>query len=134
MVVAQAAAEDLADLSGLPRDLFESASIDGASAFQTFIRIVLPLSIPALGLQVADAVVKDLLHLALGFRLELARLRDVGHQVWVSNYNCVGQYTLAGTGELTDKLRLPYTTWALPRSIGASSDASSAGSYSRSAS
>lgn len=26
-----------------------------------------------------------------------ARLRDGGHQVWVSNYNCVGQYTLAGT-------------------------------------
>jgi alpha-glucoside transport system permease protein len=36
-------------MSQLPRDLFESASIDGASAFQTFIRIVLPLSIPALG-------------------------------------------------------------------------------------
>jgi alpha-glucoside transport system permease protein len=36
-------------ISQLPRDLFESASIDGASAFQTFTRIVLPLSIPALG-------------------------------------------------------------------------------------
>jgi alpha-glucoside transport system permease protein len=36
-------------MSQLPRDLFESASIDGASALQTFIRIVLPLSIPALG-------------------------------------------------------------------------------------
>jgi alpha-glucoside transport system permease protein len=36
-------------MSQLPRDLFESASIDGASAFQTFIQIVLPLSIPALG-------------------------------------------------------------------------------------
>jgi alpha-glucoside transport system permease protein len=36
-------------MSQLPRDLFESASIDGASAFQTFIRIVLPLSTPALG-------------------------------------------------------------------------------------
>ena len=36
-------------MSQLPRDLFESASIDGASAFQTFTRIVLPLSIPALG-------------------------------------------------------------------------------------
>ena len=36
-------------MSQLPSDLFESASIDGASAFQTFIRIVLPLSIPALG-------------------------------------------------------------------------------------
>jgi alpha-glucoside transport system permease protein len=36
-------------ISQLPRDLFESASIDGASAFQTFVRIVLPLSIPALG-------------------------------------------------------------------------------------
>ena len=33
-------------MSQLPRDLFESASIDGASAFQTFIRIVLPLSVP----------------------------------------------------------------------------------------
>jgi alpha-glucoside transport system permease protein len=36
-------------ISQLPRDLFESASIDGASAFQTFIRIVVPLSVPALG-------------------------------------------------------------------------------------
>ena len=36
-------------ISQLPRDLFESASIDGASPFQTFIRIVLPLSVPALG-------------------------------------------------------------------------------------
>jgi alpha-glucoside transport system permease protein len=36
-------------ISQLPRDLFESASIDGASHFQSFIRIVLPLSVPALG-------------------------------------------------------------------------------------
>jgi len=36
-------------ISQLPRDLFESASIDGASHLQTFVRIVLPLSIPALG-------------------------------------------------------------------------------------
>jgi alpha-glucoside transport system permease protein len=36
-------------ISQLPRDLFESASIDGASHFQTFVRIVLPLSVPALG-------------------------------------------------------------------------------------
>ena len=33
-------------ISQLPRDLFESAAIDGASHFQTFIRIVLPLSLP----------------------------------------------------------------------------------------
>ena len=25
------------------------------------------------------------------------RLRAKSHRVWVSNYNCVGQYTLAGT-------------------------------------
>ena len=36
-------------ISQLPRDLFESASIDGASHLQAFTRIVLPLSIPALG-------------------------------------------------------------------------------------
>ena len=36
-------------ISQLPRDLFESAAIDGASHFQSFIRIVLPLSAPALG-------------------------------------------------------------------------------------
>ncbi len=36
-------------ISQLPRDLFESAAIDGATHLQTFIRIVLPLSIPALG-------------------------------------------------------------------------------------
>jgi alpha-glucoside transport system permease protein len=36
-------------ISQLPRDLFETAAIDGASHFQVFTRIVLPLSIPALG-------------------------------------------------------------------------------------
>jgi alpha-glucoside transport system permease protein len=36
-------------ISQLPRDLFESAAIDGASHLQAFIRIVLPLSIPAIG-------------------------------------------------------------------------------------
>ena len=36
-------------MSQLPRDLFESAAIDGASHFQVFIRLVLPLSIPAIG-------------------------------------------------------------------------------------
>ena len=36
-------------MSQLPRDLFESAAIDGASHLQSFIRIVLPLSVPALG-------------------------------------------------------------------------------------
>jgi alpha-glucoside transport system permease protein len=36
-------------ISQLPRDLFESAAIDGATHFQSFIRIVLPLSVPALG-------------------------------------------------------------------------------------
>jgi alpha-glucoside transport system permease protein len=36
-------------ISQLPRDLFESAAIDGASHMQMFIRIVLPLSVPALG-------------------------------------------------------------------------------------
>ncbi len=36
-------------ISQLPRDLFESAAIDGASHLQMFIRIVLPLTIPALG-------------------------------------------------------------------------------------
>ena len=36
-------------MSQLPRDLFESAALDGASALQTFIRLVLPLSVPAIG-------------------------------------------------------------------------------------
>lgn len=36
-------------ISQLPKDLFESAAIDGASHFQSFIQIVLPLSVPALG-------------------------------------------------------------------------------------
>jgi alpha-glucoside transport system permease protein len=36
-------------ISQLPRDLFESAAIDGATHLQTFIRLVLPLSVPALG-------------------------------------------------------------------------------------
>ena len=35
-------------ISLLPKDIFESAYIDGASPFTAFIRLVLPLSIPAL--------------------------------------------------------------------------------------
>jgi alpha-glucoside transport system permease protein len=35
-------------ISTLPRDIFESAFIDGASPFTVFVRLVLPLSMPAL--------------------------------------------------------------------------------------
>ena len=35
-------------IAGLPRDLFDSAAIDGASTMQTFFRLVLPLSVPAI--------------------------------------------------------------------------------------
>ncbi len=35
-------------IAGLPSDLFDSAAIDGASALQSFFRIVLPLSVPAI--------------------------------------------------------------------------------------
>lgn len=35
-------------IGGLPRELIESAQIDGASHFQIFVRLILPLSIPAL--------------------------------------------------------------------------------------
>jgi alpha-glucoside transport system permease protein len=35
-------------ISELPRDILESAYIDGASHFTTFLRLILPLSIPAL--------------------------------------------------------------------------------------
>jgi alpha-glucoside transport system permease protein len=35
-------------VSGLPRDILESAFIDGASHFTIFIRLILPLSVPAL--------------------------------------------------------------------------------------
>jgi alpha-glucoside transport system permease protein len=35
-------------IAQLPEDLFESAAIDGATHFQMFTRIVLPLSVPAL--------------------------------------------------------------------------------------
>jgi len=35
-------------ISQLPKELFESARVDGADHFKTFVRLVLPLSIPAL--------------------------------------------------------------------------------------
>lgn len=35
-------------MASLPRELIESAKIDGASHFETFIRLILPLSVPAL--------------------------------------------------------------------------------------
>lgn len=35
-------------IGGLPKDLIESAQIDGASHFQIFTRLILPLSVPAL--------------------------------------------------------------------------------------
>jgi alpha-glucoside transport system permease protein len=35
-------------ISELPRDIFESAFLDGATPFEVFVRLVLPLSVPAL--------------------------------------------------------------------------------------
>jgi alpha-glucoside transport system permease protein len=35
-------------MAGLPRDLFDSAAIDGASSIKTFFRIVIPLSVPSI--------------------------------------------------------------------------------------
>ncbi|HDS28858.1 MAG TPA: carbohydrate ABC transporter permease, partial [Candidatus Acetothermia bacterium] len=35
-------------MAGIPKDLFDSAAIDGASPFRTFTRIVIPISVPAL--------------------------------------------------------------------------------------
>jgi alpha-glucoside transport system permease protein len=35
-------------ISGLPREIIESAKIDGASHFSIFVRLILPLSVPAL--------------------------------------------------------------------------------------
>jgi len=35
-------------MAGIPKDLFDSAAIDGASPFMTFWRIVIPISVPAL--------------------------------------------------------------------------------------
>ncbi|HWR12410.1 MAG TPA: carbohydrate ABC transporter permease [Rectinemataceae bacterium] len=35
-------------ISQLPRDIFESAFIDGATPFEVFVKLVLPLSVPAL--------------------------------------------------------------------------------------
>ena len=35
-------------ISSLPRDILESAFIDGASHFTVFVRLILPLSVPAL--------------------------------------------------------------------------------------
>ncbi len=35
-------------IAGLPRDIFDSAAIDGASSVTTFFRIVVPLSVPAI--------------------------------------------------------------------------------------
>ena len=36
-------------MAGIPRDIIENAKVDGATDFQIFVRIVLPLSFPALG-------------------------------------------------------------------------------------
>ena len=35
-------------MAGIPREIIESAKLDGATDFQIFIRIILPLSIPAI--------------------------------------------------------------------------------------
>jgi alpha-glucoside transport system permease protein len=35
-------------MGGLPRELLESATVDGATEFQTFMRVVVPLSVPVL--------------------------------------------------------------------------------------
>lgn len=39
----------------IPKDLEEAALIDGASMFQTFVRIILPLSVPALAVTVLNS-------------------------------------------------------------------------------
>ncbi len=36
-------------MAGIPREIIENARVDGATDFQIFVRIVLPLSVPALG-------------------------------------------------------------------------------------
>ena len=35
---------------GLPRDIIENAKVDGATDFQIFTKIILPLSFPALAI------------------------------------------------------------------------------------
>ncbi len=35
-------------ISGLPKEIIESARVDGASDFEIFVKIILPLSFPAL--------------------------------------------------------------------------------------
>jgi multiple sugar transport system permease protein len=51
---------NLAGLKGIPKDLYEAASIDGAGAFQNFRRITLPLMTPVIFFNVLMGIIGSL--------------------------------------------------------------------------
>jgi len=51
---------NLAGLKGIPSDLYEAASIDGASAFQRMLRITLPMMTPVIFFNVIMTIISSL--------------------------------------------------------------------------
>ena len=79
-------------LDTIPRDLEEAARVDGASINQTFVKIILPLAVPALAVTFFLGFLSGWTEFALSWQF-LTRPADF--TLTMSLYNMTGQY--AGT-------------------------------------
>jgi arabinogalactan oligomer / maltooligosaccharide transport system permease protein len=76
-------------LDTIPKELEEAAIIDGASANQVFIRIVLPLAVPALAVTGFLGFMSGWTEFALSWQF-LTKVQD--HTLMMELYNMIGQY------------------------------------------
>jgi arabinogalactan oligomer/maltooligosaccharide transport system permease protein len=76
-------------LDTIPKELEEAAIIDGASANQVFVRIVLPLSVPALAVTGFLGFMSGWTEFALSWQF-LTKVSD--HTLIMELYNMIGQY------------------------------------------
>jgi arabinogalactan oligomer/maltooligosaccharide transport system permease protein len=76
-------------LDTIPKELEEAAIIDGASANQVFVRIVLPLAVPALAVTGFLGFMSGWTEFALSWQF-LAKVSD--HTLMMELYNMIGQY------------------------------------------
>jgi arabinogalactan oligomer / maltooligosaccharide transport system permease protein len=76
-------------LDTIPKELEEAAIIDGASANQVFIRIVLPLAVPALAVTGFLGFMSGWTEFAVSWQF-LNKVQD--HTLMMELYNMIGQY------------------------------------------
>jgi len=76
-------------LDTIPRELEEAAIIDGASPNQVFIRIILPLAVPALAVTAFLGFMSGWTEFAISWQF-LNQVKD--HTLMMELYNMIGQY------------------------------------------